>query len=172
MSNLYPKNSLLICTGVPVDRASDRVLADYASWAFGAKIIMGGTTASVISREMNLELKVCLDFDPSGLPSHSEMEGFDLVCEGVLTLTSIRDALLEGELISKTSFVSKEGIKYKILRLLDAFEHITVIEGLRKNPAYDNLQLPVKIAPRDVLVSEIIYLLKQKYNKHIEHIRL
>ncbi|MFI3295675.1 MAG: hypothetical protein R3Y19_06610, partial [Rikenellaceae bacterium] len=59
-------NTLLVCTGVPVDLTDDSRLVQYILEPFDRRVIFGGTTAKVISRELSRELTVELALDPSG----------------------------------------------------------------------------------------------------------
>ena len=70
----------------------------------GKKIICGGTTSNIASRELGRELKVNLDFYDKDVPPTATMEGIDLVTEGVLTLSKAIEKLSNYE----ASFAEQE----------------------------------------------------------------
>ena len=63
----------------------------------GKKAISGGTTANIISRELNIPVTTDVSTASGKLPGLSKMEGVDLVTEGILTLTKTLEYLESGE---------------------------------------------------------------------------
>ena len=63
----------------------------------GKKAISGGTTANLVSRELNIPIKTNINLSVGKLPAISYMEGIDLVTEGILTLTKACEYLDTGE---------------------------------------------------------------------------
>ena len=90
-----PRN-LLVCTGPPYDEQKDRYLAEKVRDFQGKRILCGGTTASIISRELHRPLTVSLEITDKELQPISYMEGIDLVTEGILTLSKVERLLAEG----------------------------------------------------------------------------
>ena len=90
-----PRNALIF-TGPPYYQDKDKYYADVFQSFNGKKAICGGTTASLISRELNIPIKVDLSLNIGKLPAVSYMEGVDLVTEGILTLTKAMDDLEKG----------------------------------------------------------------------------
>ena len=88
-----PRN-LLVCTGPPYDEQKDRYLAEKVRDFQGKRILCGGTTASIISRELHRPLTVSLEITDKELPPLSYMEGIDLVTEGILTLSKVEPICL------------------------------------------------------------------------------
>ena len=62
----------------------------------GKKALCGGTTASLISRELSIPIRVDMSLNIGKLPAISYMDGVDLVTEGILTLTKVLDDLEKG----------------------------------------------------------------------------
>ncbi|MDR0382999.1 MAG: serine/threonine-protein phosphatase, partial [Spirochaetaceae bacterium] len=75
---------LLVVTGPPFHEEDDREMARVFERFAGQKVILGGTTAKIIARELGKTIRT--PFDLSEMPAISLMDGADLVCEGVLTL--------------------------------------------------------------------------------------
>ena len=57
------------------------------------KMICGGTTAEIIARELGLKLDMVQYFADMSLPPASILEGFDLVTEGILTISKVEEIL-------------------------------------------------------------------------------
>ena len=55
----------------------------------GAKVICGATTTDIISRETGIKVDDNIEPSDPTLPPMSEMEGIDLVTEGILTLNKV-----------------------------------------------------------------------------------
>ncbi|HSV56165.1 MAG TPA: SpoIIE family protein phosphatase, partial [Magnetospirillaceae bacterium] len=84
---------LLVLTGPPVDRGRDKQMAREFSGFKGRKIVAGGTTASILSRELGRHLRLRLDGMEAGVPPSADMEGADLVTEGIITLGKAAEVL-------------------------------------------------------------------------------
>lgn len=159
-----PRN-ILICTGPPFHENNDRYLAAKVSNFQGKKILCGGTTASIISRELNIPLKTGTEITDHELPPVSQMEGIDLVTEGILTLSKVT-RLLSGESSGKTPVTP--GPAEQIVNLLLNSDKITFIVGTRINIAHQDPNLPVELEIRRNVIRNIKYLLETKYLKEVE----
>lgn len=91
---------LLIATGPPFDRDRDRELSRRIASYEGKKIINGGTTANIVSRELNREVTTDRQDNRDDLPPVSSMQGIDLVTEGIYTLSRALELLESGQLTS------------------------------------------------------------------------
>ena len=156
-----PRN-LLICTGPPYDEKKDRYLAETVRDFKGKKALCGGTTATIVSRELHLPLHVSLDIIDKELPPLSEMEGIDLVTEGILTLSKVERLLRQG--IPEKS----AGPAHALVKLLQNSDKITFIVGTRINVAHQDPNLPVELEIRRNVVKKIKHLLETKYLKDVE----
>ncbi len=135
----------------------------------GKHIICGGTTSSIAAKYLNKPLKAKLDFS-SDMPPVAEIEGVDLVTEGVITVNRVleyaNDYLGENKFYEHWSF-KKDGASL-ISRLL--FEEATDINfyvGRAINPAHQNPDLPINFNIKMNLVSELTKCLK-KMGKRIK----
>ena len=156
-----PRN-LLICTGPPYDEKKDRYLAEKVKDFKGKKILCGGTTATIVSRELDLPLKVSLEITDKTLPPLSYMEGIDLITEGILTLSKVERLLTEG--VPEKS----QGPANDLIGLLQNSDKITFIVGTRINVAHQDPNLPIELEIRRNVVKKIKYLLETKYLKDVE----
>ena len=63
----------------------------------GKHIVCGGTTANLVSDYLKKQLTVDLDYERDDVPPVGMMEGVDLVTEGILTLTRVKEMLDKNE---------------------------------------------------------------------------
>lgn len=156
-----PRN-LLICTGPPYDEKKDRYLAEKVRDFKGKKVLCGGTTATIISRELSLPLNVSMEITDKELPPLSYMEGIDLITEGILTLSKV-ERLLTNNVPDKS-----QGPAHELVSLLQNSDKITFIVGTRINVAHQDPNLPVELEIRRNVVKKIKFLLETKLLKDVE----
>ena len=130
----------------------------------GKHIICGGTTSSIAAKYLGKPVKASLNFERGDVPPIAEIEGVDLVTEGVITINKVieyaKDVLGKNELYEKWSF-QRDGASL-ICRLL--FEEATDINfyvGRAVNPAHQNPDLPITFNIKMNLVEELSKCLKQ-----------
>ena len=140
----------------------DRMMALFFSKE-GKHIICGGTTSSIAAKYLRKPLKTRLQFETSEVPPTSELEGADLVTEGVITVNKVleyaKDYLGENTHYGHWNF--KQDGASKICRLL--FEEATDINfyvGRAINPAHQNPNLPINFSIKMNLVKELSQCLK------------
>lgn len=95
-------------TGPPLDRNDDETItADFMKDESAKHIVSGGTSATILSRELGRPLRVSMDYSDPDIPPIAFMEGIDLVTEGVLTLRKaielLKRYLIECDLSSEFS---------------------------------------------------------------------
>ena len=144
--------------GPPSNRDDcNRMMALFFSKA-GKHIVCGGTTSSIVAKYLDKPLRPTLSFEQSDVPPIAEIEGVDLVTEGVITINKVaeyaRDYL--GDNVSYEHWsLSKDGASL-ICRLL--FEEATDINfyvGRAINPAHQNPDLPINFSIKMNLVTEL-----------------
>lgn len=130
----------------------------------GKHIICGGTTSTIAAKYLGKPLKASLNFEKSDVPPIAEIEGVDLVTEGVITVNRVleyaRDYLQDNKSYEQWSF-KKDGAS-RICRLL--FEEATDINfyvGRAINPAHQNPDLPINFSIKMNLVEELSKCLRQ-----------
>ncbi len=150
--------------GPPSNRDDcDRMMSLFFSKA-GKHIICGGTTSSIAAKYLGKPVKASLNFARSDIPPTAEIEGVDLVTEGVITVNRVveyaKDVLGENKLYEKWSY-GHDGASM-ICRLL--FEEATDINfyvGRAVNPAHQNPDLPINFNIKMTLVEELSKCLRQ-----------
>ena len=162
-----PMNMLF---GPPANRDdAERMMSLFFS-KDGKHIICGGTTSSIAAKYLNKPLKASLNFQQSDIPPTAEIEGVDLVTEGVITVNRVleyaKDYLGDNERYNEWSF-QRDGASL-ISRLL--FEEATDINfyvGRAIKPAHQNPDLPINFSIKMNLVEELSACLK-KMGKRIK----
>lgn len=160
-----PMNMLF---GPPSNRDdADRMMSLFFSKT-GKHIICGGTTSSIAAKFLHKQLKVSLTFERSDIPPIAQIEGVDLVTEGVITVNKVveyaQDYLGENKLYEQWS-LKKDGAA-QICRLL--FEEATDINfyvGRAVNPAHQNPELPINFNIKMNLVEELSKCLRKMGKK-------
>ncbi len=154
---------LLIMTGPPVHPESDSEIARIFSLFDGQKIICGGTTANILSRELNRPIQVVLkDFDAK-IPPASEMEGADMVTEGIITMGAVSEILendgnMDG--LNRTAAT-------KMVEMFLNCDRIWFVVGTKINEAHQDPNMPVELEIRRNVVKKIASLLEERYLKEV-----
>jgi len=106
-------------------------------------------------------VKVKLDSASRGLPPASEMEGVDLVTEGILTLGKV------SEYLGQIDHLGKEiaGPAGKIISYFSRNDEIIFLVGTRVNDAHQDPKLPVELEIRRNVIKKIARLLEDKFLK-------
>ena len=152
-----------ILFGPPSDRDDcDRMMSLFFSKE-GKHIICGGTTSSIAAKWLRKPLRPKLDFERSDVPPIAELEGVDLVTEGVITVNKVveyaNDYVQNNDSYEEWGY-SNDGASL-ISRLL--FEEATDINfyvGKAVNPAHQNPDLPINFNIKMNLVQELSKALK------------
>jgi hypothetical protein len=153
---------LRLLTGPPFKQERDREYAETVTRFNGRRIICGGTTATIISRELKREIITDMKLRGGGLPPTSEMKGVDLVTEGILTLTETA-RYLEGQgRFKEPPFAVK-----KIVEMFMESDIIEFIVGTRVNEAHQDPSLPVDLEIRRNIVKRIKASLENNYRKKV-----
>lgn len=134
----------------------------------GKHIVCGGTTSSIVSKYLGKPIKASLNFLASDVPPIAEIEGVDLVTEGVITVNKVleyaKDYLNDNSSYDKWGF--KQDGASQICRLL--FEEATDINfyvGRAVNPAHQNPDLPINFNIKMNLVEELSKCLREMGKK-------
>lgn len=136
----------------------------------GKHIVCGGTTATIAANYLQKPIVPVMEFPDPDIPPIAQLEGVDLVTEGVITinkvLTYAQDYLADNESYAKWSR-NRDGAS-RIARLL--FEEATDINfyvGKAVNPAHQNPALPINFNIKMRLVEELSECLR-KMGKRIK----
>lgn len=154
---------LMLASGPPFEKEKDRELAELVKAFDGKKIISGGTTADIIARELNLTIDDTLEFDDPDLPPIASLEGFDLVTEGILTLSRV------SEILERSGWRDDlgKGPADRIIKLFLESDTIEFVVGTAINIAHQDPNLPVELEIRRTVVKKIVKILEDKLLKEV-----
>ncbi len=155
---------LMLFTGPPFDRGRDHECAELLRDFKGAKIVAGGTTADIISREFGKPVVMDLSTVGGDLPPMSRLEGVDLVTEGIFTLTKAAQYLEKGP--GRTP----DNPAGRMVELLLSNDIIEIVVGTRINEAHQDPKLPLDLEIRRNIIKRVAQVLQDKYLKEV-HIR-
>ena len=153
-----------ILFGPPRNRDDcDRMMSLFFSKE-GKHIICGGTTSSIAAKYLGKPLRASLTFERSDVPPIAELEGVDLVTEGVITINKVieyaKDVLDKNELYEQWSF-NHDGASLICRMLFEEATDINFYVGRAVNPAHQNPELPITFNIKMNLVEELSACLKQ-----------
>jgi hypothetical protein len=149
-----------VLTGPPSRREEDGEWVEHFTHRLGRRVVCGGTTAKIVARQMGQALEVDLSTITAEVPPLARLPGVDLVTEGILTLTRVRDLLRAG--------TDREAVRFQVdgasslLRLLLGVDHVHFVVGQAVNPAHQNPDLPHQLGIRVGVVREIVEELRQR----------
>lgn len=189
------KKNLVVAIGPPSDKTKDEEVVNQVINFRGRKVICGGTTAQIFSRYLNRQLNVDIKTYTPDVPPKAELEGFDLVTEGLITLSKAVEVLKKTankyqiqkkqgndfkqmyqeadpvELLTENTVVVKtirnENPAEELVNELEEADSIKFLVGTATNPAYQDLNAPVESKLKLKLVMDISEKLKEK-NKEVE----
>ena len=159
-----------ILFGPPRNRDDcDRMMSLFFSKE-GKHIVCGGTTSSIAAKYLKKPLKASLNFERSDVPPIAEIEGVDLVTEGVITINKVieyaKDALGDNEMYDQWS-IKRDGASLIARLLFEEATDINFFVGRAVNPAHQNPDLPINFNIKMNLVKELSDCLK-KMGKRIK----
>ncbi|WP_251859529.1 SpoIIE family protein phosphatase [Clostridium sp. Marseille-Q2269] len=147
-------------TGPPKNKTKDKYIATQLMESKGKKIICGGTTSNIFQRELNKSLKVNLELINNNLPPTANMEGIDLITEGVLTLSRVLEIIKSYsdpfcKIDSEDDLILGKDAACLLVKLLMECTHLNIWVGSAMNPAHQNPNLPVDLSIKLKLVEEL-----------------
>ncbi len=155
-----PRN-LVIATGPPFQKTEDAELVNQVVHFSGKRIISGGTTAQIFSREMGEKVRVVLSSGTQDIPPISTMKGIDLVTEGMLTLNRVA---IELEKRTAPEQLPHHAVR-AYLELLSSSDRVFFIVGTRINEAHQDPNVPFEIGIRRTIIHRIRNILEKSYLK-------
>ena len=152
--------TLLVFTGPPFHMERDREHCQDFIHFNGQKVICGGTTANIVSRELRRE--ITMKMATGELPGISTMEGVDLITEGILTLTRVLE-YLENPPSKETRDAAT-----RLTALFMENDCISFMVGGKMNLAYYDPEWPIELEIRKNIIRRIGKILEDQYLKKID----
>ena len=156
--------------GPPSNRDdNDRMMSLFFSKE-GKHIVCGGTTSTIAAKYLGKPLRPTLNFEESDVPPIAEIEGVDLVTEGVITINKVlenaKDYLKDNESYAHWS-LKRDGASLISRLLFEEATDINFFVGRAINPAHQNPDLPINFSIKMNLVKELSECLR-KMGKRIK----
>lgn len=156
--------------GPPANRDdNERMLSLFFSKE-GKHVVCGGTTSTIVAKYLGKPLRTSLHYERSDVPPTAEIEGVDLVTEGVITVNKVveyaKDYLGENKCYEHWNF-HRDGASRICQLLIEEATDIHFYVGRAVNPAHQNPDLPINFHIKMNLVEELSDCLK-KMGKRIK----
>jgi len=152
-----------IMVGPPSKKEYDDLVVKKLIDQPGLKIVCGGTTANIVSRELNRPTQVDLTTMTKNIPPIGSIDGINLVTEGILTLSKTVENLKNKVPLKKLQY-NIDGAS-SLIRSLMSVDSIKILVGQAMNPAHQEPRMPVKLGIKtriaQQLANELIKLGKE-----------
>jgi len=158
------KQFATVLTGPPIDRSKNEEFVSQFLKRPGKLAVSGGTTAKIVARYLGQAVDINLKTMTSDVPAQAQIEGLDVVTEGILTLTAVNKLLQSGADRETVAFRSDGAAS--LLRLLLEADTAHFMVGQAVHPAHQNPELPQQLAIRLAVVREIVDELRRR-NKEV-----
>jgi hypothetical protein len=155
-----PRRTILL-TGPPFAKEYDQEYAYLLSAFRGSKVICGGTSAEIVARELQREITTDLSTCARGIPPISDMEGVDLITEGIMTLTRVAQLLEAGRAPTEQDGASR------LTNLLRDSDSIQFVVGTKINEAHQDPRHPEDLEIRRNIIKRLAQILEKKYLKEV-----
>lgn len=156
--------------GPPVQKEDGEKMMSLFFSKEGKHIVCGGTTSTIAAKFLKKELVPCLDFPDPDIPPIAEIEGVDLVTEGVVTINRVleyaKDYIGKNEMYKTWSY-KKDGASRVARMLFEDATDVNFYVGQAVNPAHQQPGLPINFSLKMQLVSSLADALK-KMGKNIK----
>lgn len=159
---IIDKKPVHLMTGPPVDKDGDEdIVADFMSDETARHIVSGGTSATILARELQRPLRVSMDYADPEIPPIAFMEGVDLVTEGVLTLNRVVSLLKRYTEGTEPDFEffreldKSNGASMLAKILIEDCTELHLYVGRAVNSAHQNPGLPFDLGIRQGLVEQL-----------------
>ena len=160
-----------IFTGPPKDKADDDRLMHEFMRSEGKKVVSGGTSSNIAARFLGKEIVTRADSADPDVPPVAEIEGIDLVTEGVLTLGKCLKLLkkyandeFDQEFFDELD--ADNGASRLAKLLIEECTELNLFVGTSVNKAHKNSELSFDLSMRMNLVEQLIRIMEQM-GKHV-----
>ena len=155
-----------IFTGPPKNRQDDESAVREFMQPEGKKVVCGGTSANIVARELHRKIVTTIDHENLSMPPMAEIEGMDLVTEGVITLGKMMNLLRkyandEFDVEFFEELDANNGAAKLAKMLIEECTDINLFVGSATNQAHRDSNLPIELSIRMALVEQLIDVAKK-----------
>lgn len=155
-----------IIIGPPIDKKLDGYVVDKFIKQQGKKVVCGGTTSQIVSRETGKKVVANLNYFDSSIPPTAEIDGIDLTTEGILTIGAVisyaKDYSNPGSTIESFMQLNKQDGASRLAKLiLEESTSVHFFVGRALNPAHQNPDFPLSLGMKLNMVTYLGKILKK-----------
>ena len=157
----HPVNLVI---GPPATKDQDIKMMNLFFAKEGAKIICGGTTATMAARYLRRDLKPTLQYFDPEVPPISLLDGVDLVTEGVITIARVlkyAEDYLDGTDLSASWTTKKDAAALIACELFEKATDINFFVGRAVNPAHQDPDMPITFGIKIQLIESLAKCLER-----------
>jgi hypothetical protein len=158
------RNPVNLMIGPPSDKQELNKMLSLFFSKEGKHIVCGGTTSALAADYLGKEQKTNIDYPDPDIPPTSEVDGIDLVTEGVITINrvlSYAQSFLEDTTCYSGWNYRKDAASLVAQLLFEEATDINFYVGRAINPAHQNPNLPINFSIKMRLVDELADCLKK-----------
>ncbi len=160
VTRIVERKVVNIFTGPPKNKEDDeRVIREFMQ-SEGKKVVCGGTSANIAARVLRKKIVTTIDHEDLSMPPMAEIEGLDLVTEGVITLGKMMNLLRRYEqddfdVEFFDALDANNGAAKLAKMLIEECTDINLYVGTAMNVAHQNSNLPFELSVRMNLVEQL-----------------
>lgn len=149
-----------IFTGPPKNKEDDeRAIREFMQ-SEGKKVVCGGTSANIAARVLRKKIVTTIDHEDLSMPPMAEIDGLDLVTEGVITLGKMMGLLRKYEqddfdVEFFDALDANNGAAKLAKIIIEECTDINLFVGTAMNVAHQNSNLPFELSVRMNLVEQL-----------------
>jgi len=155
---IRPRRFASFMIGPPVGREHDALVAEKFMALPGRKIVSGGTTAGIIAKIIGKDVVVDLSTMTDQIPPTGNLEGMDLVTEGVHTVNRALEILEQAK--DMEALVGKRDGANRLAGEMLIADTVHIFLGQAINPAHLNPNLPQEMGFKSRSVQAIANILR------------
>ncbi|MBU3875997.1 serine/threonine-protein phosphatase [Faecalicatena sp. AGMB00832] len=157
-------------TGPPKDKEDDEKLMHAFMHMEGKKIVSGGTSANIAARVLHKDIVTKIDRTNPDVPPMAEIEGLDLVTEGVLTLGKSLKLLKryindEFDVEFFDELDANNGASKLAKLLIEECTELNLFIGTAVNEVHQSSELGFDLSVRMNLVDQLIHTVEKMGKK-------
>ncbi len=160
VTRVVERKVINIFTGPPKNKEDDeRVVREFMQME-GKKVVCGGTSANIVARVLRKKIVTTIDEEDLSMPPMAEIEGLDLVTEGVITLGKMlkllhRYANDDFDVEFFDALDANNGAAKLAKLIIEECTDINLFVGTAMNVAHQNSNLPFELSVRMNLVEQL-----------------
>ncbi|HEY8463491.1 MAG TPA: SpoIIE family protein phosphatase [Bacillota bacterium] len=152
--------TLTVALGPPRQRKDDAIFTQLIMAEPGKRVICGGTTGTIVARQLGREIEVNLDQLDPVIPPTGRLKGMELVTEGIITVSHTLELLKQYR--KAADLPNRTNGAVALARLLLESDKIRFLVGKAVNPAHQNPDLPLNATLKMQVIQEIFELLQKR----------